>query len=123
MLMRRPSLTIIRGGEALKKPVRIHPGEILLEEFIKPLGLSANQLAMELRVPVSRIYDIIHERRSLTPDTAARLGRFFGTSSYFWMNLQNTYDLFRLEDAMAEELSRIQPHLAAEPSAASPPDV
>ena len=94
----------------MKKPVRIHPGEILLEEFIKPLGLSANQLAMELRVPVSRIYDIIHGRRGLTPDTAVRLGRFFGTSSHFWMNLQNTHDLFRLEDALAEELSRIQPH-------------
>jgi addiction module HigA family antidote len=102
----------------MKKPVRIHPGEILLEEFIKPMGLSANQLAIELRVPVSRIYDIIHERRGLTPDTAVRLGRFFGTSSHFWMNLQNTYDLFRLEDAMAEELSRIQPHLAAESLAA-----
>ena len=107
-----PSLTIIEE-QAVKKPIRIHPGEILLEEFIKPLGLSANQLAIELRVPVSRIYDIIHERRGLTPDTAVRLGRFFGTSSYFWMNLQNTYDLFRLEDAMAEELSRIQPHLVA----------
>ena len=106
----------------MKKRIRIHPGEILLEEFIKPLGLSANQLAIELRVPVSRIYDIIHERRSLTLDTATRLGRFFGTSSYFWMNLQNTYDLFRLEDTMAEELSRIQPYLAVEPSA-PPPDV
>ena len=94
----------------MKQPVRIHPGEILREEFMLPLGLSANQLSLELRVPVSRIYDIVHERRGITPDTAARLGRLFGTSSHFWMNLQNTYDLFMLEDSLAEELSRIQPY-------------
>lgn len=106
---------------AKKQPVRIHPGEILREEFLQPLDLSANQLSMELRVPVSRIYDIIHERRGITPDTAARLGRFFGTTSHFWMNLQNTYDLFMLEDSLAEELSRIQPHLAAESVAGKHP--
>ena len=94
-------------------PIRIHPGEVLREEFMLPLGLSASHLALELRVPVSRMYDIVHERRGITPDTAARLGRFFGTSAHFWMNLQNTYDLFRLEDSLAEELSRIQPHLTA----------
>lgn len=96
-----------------QQPIRIHPGEILREEFLLPLGLSANQLALDLRVPVSRIYDIVHERRGITPDTAARLGRFFGTTSHFWMNLQNTYDLFMLEDNLAEELSRIQPRLTA----------
>ena len=105
----------------MKSPIRIHPGEILREEFMLPLDLSANQLALELRVPVSRMYDIVHERRGITPDTAARLGRFFGTSAHFWMNLQNTYDLFKLEDSLAEELSRIQPHLAAESSAAKHP--
>ena len=100
----------------MKQPIRIHPGEILREEFMSPLGLSANQLSLELRVPVSRMYDIIHERRGITPDTAARLGRFFGNSAHFWMNLQNTYDLFKLEDDLAEELSRIQPHVVAESS-------
>ncbi|MDL2226629.1 HigA family addiction module antidote protein [Deltaproteobacteria bacterium OttesenSCG-928-M10] len=98
----------------MKQPIRIHPGEILREEFLLPLGVSANQLALELRVPVSRIYDLVHERRGITPDTAARLGRFFGTTAHFWMNLQNTYDLFQLEDSLAEELSRIQPHLTVE---------
>ena len=98
----------------MKQPIRIHPGEILREEFMSPLGLSANQLSLELRVPVSRMYDIIHERRGITPDTAARLGRFFGNSAHFWMNLQNTYDLFKLEDDLAEELSRIQPHVVPE---------
>ncbi len=102
------------------KPFRTHPGEILREEFLQPLGISANQLSLELRVPVSRIYDIIHERRGISPDTAVRLGRFFGTSSNFWMNLQNTYDLFMLEDSMSEELSRIQPHLKADSRAAKP---
>jgi len=98
----------------MKQPIRIHPGEILREEFMSPLGLSANQLSLELRVPVSRMYDIIHERRGITSDTAARLGRFFGNSAHFWMNLQNTYDLFKLEDELAEELSRIHPHVEAE---------
>jgi len=105
----------------MKQPIRIHPGEILREEFVLPMDLTANQLALELRVPVSRMYDIIHERRGITPDTAARLGRYFGTSAHFWMNLQNTYDLFKLEDNLAEELSRIQPHLAAEASTAKHP--
>ncbi len=104
-----------------KKPIRIHPGEILLEEFMSPLKLSANQVAKELRVPVSRIYDIVHQRRGVTPDTAVRLGRFFGTSSHFWLNLQSTYDLFILEDSLAGELSRIQPHRAAEGAGASLP--
>lgn len=105
----------------MKQPTRIHPGEILREEFLQPLGLSANHLALELRVPVSRIYELVHERRGITPDTAARLGRFFGTSAHFWINLQNTYDLFLLEDSLAEELSRIQPHLTAETASAKHP--
>ncbi|MDR1920671.1 MAG: HigA family addiction module antidote protein [Candidatus Adiutrix sp.] len=105
----------------MKQPIRIHPGEILREEFMAPLGLSANQLALELRTPASRMYDIVHERRGITTDTAARLGRFFGVSAHFWMNLQNTYDLFLLEDSLAGELSRIQPHLAVESSSSSLP--
>lgn len=105
----------------MKQSIRIHPGEILREEFLKPLGLSANKLALELRVPVSRIYDLIHECRGVTPDTAARLGRFFGTSAHFWMNLQNTYDLFQLEDNLDEELARIQPHMASKALTAKHP--
>lgn len=105
----------------MKQPIRIHPGEILREEFMLPLNLSTNRLALELMVPVSRMYDIVHERRAITPDTAARLGRFFGTSAHFWMNLQSTYDLFVLEDSLSEELARIQPHLATKSLSAKHP--
>ena len=76
-----------------KKLPPVHPGEILLEEFMKPLGLSMNRLALALRVPVTRVAEIVHERRAITPETAIRLGRYFGTSPEFWMNLQSRYDL------------------------------
>jgi len=71
----------------------IHPGEILREEYLKPLGLSANALALRLRVPATRISDILRERRGITPDTALRLARYFGTDAQSWMNLQTSYDL------------------------------
>lgn len=71
----------------------IHPGEILREEFLVPLGMSAHALALELRVPAPRINDIVRERRAITPDTALRLARYFGTTPQFWMNLQISYDL------------------------------
>ena len=71
----------------------IHPGEILREEFLVPLGLSASALAIELKVPAPRINDIVRERRAITPDTALRLSRYFGTSPEFWMDLQTAYDL------------------------------
>jgi len=75
--------------------VRTHPGEILREEFMKPLGLSANALALALRVPATRIGDIIRTEkpRAFTADTAIRLARYFGTSPVFWLNLQSAYDL------------------------------
>jgi addiction module HigA family antidote len=71
----------------------IHPGEVLREEFLIPHGLSANALAQALRVPAPRINDIVRERRAVTPDTALRLARFFGTTPNFWLNLQASYDL------------------------------
>ncbi len=71
----------------------IHPGEILREEFLGPLRLSAHALSLELKVPATRINDIVRERRSITPDTALRLARYFGTTPQLWMNLQNSYDL------------------------------
>ncbi len=71
----------------------IHPGEILREEFLTPLGLSANALAMALKVPAPRINDIVREHRAITPDTALRLSRYLGTSPEFWMDLQTAYDL------------------------------
>jgi antitoxin HigA-1 len=76
-----------------------HPGETLLEDFMKPLGLTANRVATDLRVPATRIGEILHGRRSISAETALRLGRYFGTSPQFWMNLQALYDLASAEDA------------------------
>jgi addiction module HigA family antidote len=90
------------------KPV--HPGEILREEFMKPFGLSMNKLALDLRVPVTRIAEIVHQRRAITTDTALRLGRYFKTTPIFWMNLQVRYDLEVAEDEQAEKITRdVQP--------------
>ena len=77
----------------MNKMRHIHPGEILREEFLVPLGLSASALALELKVPAPRINDIVRERRAVTPDTALRLSRYFGTSPEFWMDLQTAFDL------------------------------
>ena len=77
--------------EQLMPPV--HPGEILREDFMKPLGLSVNKLALELHVPATRIGEIVHERRRITAETALRLARYFKTNAEFWLNLQNFYDL------------------------------
>ncbi len=84
----------------------IHPGEILREEVLKPLGLSAHALARELRVPVTRIAEIAHERRRITADTALRLGRFLGTTAEFWLRLQARYDLKIEEAATGQEINR-----------------
>jgi addiction module HigA family antidote len=75
--------------------IATHPGEFLLEEFLKPFGMSARALASALNVPPNRITEIINGERSVTADTAIRLGRYFGTSSEFWLNLQTAYDLSR----------------------------
>ncbi len=75
----------------------IHPGEILREEYLVPLGMTVHALAIELRVPAPRINDIVRERRAVTPDTALRLARFFGTTAQFWSNLQSSYDLTQTE--------------------------
>ena len=88
-----------------KKLPPIHPGEILVEEFLKPLAISMNKLAMDLHVPVTRIGDIVHGRRGITSDTALRLARYFHTTPEFWMNAQAAYDL---EVAQDEILKKIQ---------------
>jgi len=89
-----------------KKLFPVHPGEILLEEFLKPLPLSMNQLALSLRVPVTRIAEIVHGRRAITADTALRLARYFGTSAELWMNLQRDYDLAVAEDELADKIRK-----------------
>lgn len=89
-----------------KKLAPIHPGEILREDFLNPLHLSANRLALDLHVPVTRITDILRGRRAITADTALRLGRYFGTSVEFWLNLQRDYDLEVAEDILREKINR-----------------
>jgi len=86
------------------KPV--HPGEILREEFLKPLRLSMNALALDLHVPVTRIAELVHERRAITPDTALRLARYFKTTPEFWMNLQVTFDLETAKDQEQAKVNR-----------------
>jgi addiction module HigA family antidote len=73
--------------------VSTHPGEMLREEFLVPLGISQNALALKIRVPATRIGEIVHGKRAITPDTALRLARFFGNSPEFWLNLQQMHDL------------------------------
>ena len=84
----------------------IHPGEILRAEFIEPLHLSMNRLALDLRVPVTRVAGIVHERRAITPDTALRLARYFNTSAGFWLNLQSAYDLEVAQDKLSRIIER-----------------
>jgi addiction module HigA family antidote len=90
-----------------------HPGEILMEEFLKPLKISQNRLAIGIRVPCHRINEIVHGRRGISADTALRLARFFGTSADFWMNLQKSYDLVAAEEALELELPRIHAYASA----------
>jgi addiction module HigA family antidote len=83
----------------------IHPGEILLEEFLEPMGISQNRVALDMRVPPRRINEIVHGRRRITADTALRLGRYFGMSAQFWLGLQMDYDLDTEEDKLGERLA------------------
>jgi antitoxin HigA-1 len=94
-----------------RKVFAIHPGEVLLEEFMKPLALSAYRLARELDVPVPRVNDIVRGKRGITADTAVRLEKYFRMPAQFWLNLQNDYDLRHA--AAAADLSRIRARRAA----------
>jgi addiction module HigA family antidote len=89
---------------ATNKMRPIHPGEILREEFLAPLEMSANALAMALHVPAPRVNDIVRERRAVTPDTALRLARYFGTTAQFWLNLQSTFDLKQAEGELRRRI-------------------
>ena len=84
----------------------IHPGEILLEEFLTPMNITQYRLAMDISVPPRRINEIVHEHRSITADTALRLGRYFGISPQFWLNLQAHFDLEREEDRLGDRLAQ-----------------
>ena len=105
--------SITTKGVATPNRVTTHPGEVLSEEFLAPLGMSVNALAIALRVPATRIGAIVKRERSVTADTALRLARFFGTSPEFWVNLQATHDLTkaRLDGGAAIERD-VQPRAA-----------
>jgi len=92
---------------------RVHPGEILREEFLKPLGMSTYELAKRLRVPVPRMNDIVLERRGISVDTAVRLARFFGTTDQFWLHLQAAYEISRVKAECADDLALIKPRAAS----------
>jgi antitoxin HigA-1 len=85
----------------------VHPGEVLREDYLKPLDMSVNALARRLGVPTSRLNDIVLERRGVTPDTAMRLARFFGGDARSWLNLQIAYDLRSTEIKRAKEIDRV----------------
>ena len=87
----------------------IHPGEVLMEDFIEGFGITQNKLAVSVGVPPRRINEIVHGKRGITADTALRLGKYFGTSAQFWLNLQVHYDLDLAEDRAAEQIDSIIP--------------
>jgi antitoxin HigA-1 len=106
MRMKSKSQIIIRSYHMSEKFAPVHPGEILLEEFLKPMGLSQYALAKDINVPARRINEIVHGDRSISADTALRLSRYFGMSENFWMNLQARYDLEIQKDQLDGRLER-----------------
>jgi addiction module HigA family antidote len=109
------SLTITKEEPVTEEMVMppVHPGEILLEEFLTPLGVSQYQLAKAVDVPARRINEIVHGQSRITADTALRLSRYFGTSERFWLNMQARYDLEIEKDKLGAELDSIRPLSAA----------
>ncbi len=103
-------LTVFRIPEA-RPPT--HPGEVLLEEFIKPLGLTQRALAQALKMPYQRLNEIVRGKRGITPSTALRLAKFFGTSPEFWLNLQHMWELYWAYQEEKAVLEQIQPLAAA----------
>jgi addiction module HigA family antidote len=117
-LMKSRSSTIIADSAALSKRRKrdiapVHPGEILKMEFLDPLNLTVSALSKAIKVPRTRLNDIVRGRRGITADTAMRLARYFGVSAQFWMNLQSHYELEVAEEALGKRLGReIRPHAA-----------
>lgn len=93
----------------MTKLAPIHPGEVLMLDFIEPLRITQHKVAVAIGVPPRRINEIVHGKRRITADTALRLSRYFGTTDLFWINLQNRYDLEVERDALGDSLDRIQP--------------
>jgi addiction module HigA family antidote len=93
----------------MTKLAPVHPGEVLMEDFIGPLGITQHKVAAAVGVPPRRINEIVHGKRRISADTALRLSRYFGTTDLFWINLQNRYDLEVQKDALGDSLDSIQP--------------
>jgi addiction module HigA family antidote len=91
----------------------VHPGEILREEFLEPMGISAYKLSVELHVSPPTVNDIVREKRGITPEMAARLAKYFGTSEQFWLNLQDAFAVHQVKQKYAQELKAIKPLAAA----------
>ncbi len=94
------------GGRMSKKIAPVHPGDVLREDFLKPLGMSVHKLALSLGVPATRMSEIVNGRRAITSDTALRLARFFGTAPEFWMNMQAGYELEMAKDKLSAVIER-----------------
>ena len=95
--------------EANSKLAPVHPGEVLMEDFIEGFGITQNKLAVAIGVPPRRINEIVHGKRAVTADTALRLGKYFGVSAQFWLNLQTQYDLDVAEDRLSMQIDAITP--------------
>ncbi|WP_340539947.1 HigA family addiction module antitoxin [Nocardioides sp. GXZ039] len=98
-----------RSSTITDKLEPIHPGEVLMQDFIEGFGITQNKLAVSIGVPPRRINEIVHGKRAITADTALRLGKYFGTSAHFWLNLQDRYDLDVQMDRIEVELEAISP--------------
>ena len=94
-----------------------HPGEMLLEEFLIPMGITQKELAKAIHVPYQRVNEIINRKRGITPSTALRLAKFFGVSEHFWINLQLRWDLYKAKQAESKELKTIKPMPSYQPTA------
>lgn len=90
-----------------------HPGEMLKEEFLIPMGITQRELANKIHVPYQRINELINGKRGITPSTALRLAKFFGTTPGFWMNLQLRWDLYRAQKVEAKQIAKIEPYITA----------
>jgi addiction module HigA family antidote len=113
----RASLRQPAGGWPMQR-VTTHPGAVLREDFLKPLALSANALAIRLRIPATRLHAILHERRGVSPDTAMRLARCLGTSAELWLGLQTDHDLTKAQQASKEQIEReVEPYSAVSKAA------
>ena len=111
---RLEDLRIPPGNRLERKIAPIHPGEVLMEDFIEGFGITQHKLAVAIGVPPRRINEIVHGKRGITADTAMRLSRYFGTTPGFWMNLQMRYELDRAEDVLGDTLSGIVPLMTVE---------